>query len=187
MVLTAVACGFDPRCARETDWKGQVRATRITDLLAECKYSIHDLSRRRGQGDENLARLNMAFELGMAFGIQQFRSKLGGPSHEWLVMGPPDTVIDKVISDLKGFHPVHHNETVPVVIMRVWDWLTQLPDFKAAPTAGVILDNYPKFVESLEAGAQRAWSREQREYTNDPLPWNLILNAARETALQMPT
>lgn len=30
------------------------------------KYSVHDLSRCRGEGDENLARFNMPLELGMA-------------------------------------------------------------------------------------------------------------------------
>jgi hypothetical protein len=58
---------------------------RITQAISDSKYSIHDLSRCRGEGDKNLARFNMPLELGVAmahkFGLN------GNDCHDWLL--PP--------------------------------------------------------------------------------------------------
>ena len=48
------------------------------------QYSIHDLSRYRGQGDANLARFNMPLELGFAMA----RRFMDEASHDWLVLVP---------------------------------------------------------------------------------------------------
>lgn len=63
-VFSVFAHGFIPRTARETEGNPEPRFSRILATIAASKYSIHDLSRSRGEGDENLARLNMPLELG---------------------------------------------------------------------------------------------------------------------------
>src|SRR2546428_13972039 len=66
VVFTTVAPGFIPRSARETERDPEPRFSRILGTVAGSKYSIHDLSRSTGEGDDNLARFNMPLELGMA-------------------------------------------------------------------------------------------------------------------------
>src|SRR5437762_6007355 len=69
-VLTIAALGFTPRCARETEGESETRIDRIAKGLSESKYSIHDLSRFKGEGPDNLSRFNMPLELGMALSIR---------------------------------------------------------------------------------------------------------------------
>lgn len=58
--------------------------TRITRALFGCRYSIHDLSRCKGDGNENLARFNMPPELGMAMALRN----LDGEKHDCLALVP---------------------------------------------------------------------------------------------------
>ena len=55
-----------PRSARENQGDAEPRFSRILATIAASEYSIHDLSRSTDEGGENLARLNMPLELGMA-------------------------------------------------------------------------------------------------------------------------
>jgi hypothetical protein len=81
-VFSVFANGFVPRTARETEGNPEPRFSPIVSTIAACKYSIHDLSRFRGEGDENLARLNMPLELGMAAAFRFEREKTDRP-HRW--------------------------------------------------------------------------------------------------------
>jgi len=57
-VFSVFAHGFVPRTARETEGHPEPRFSRILAIIAASKYSIHDLSRSKGEGDENLARIS---------------------------------------------------------------------------------------------------------------------------------
>ena len=58
IVLTVAACGFTPRCARESEGQAEPRIQRVAQGIMESKYSIHDLSRFQGEGLDNLSRFN---------------------------------------------------------------------------------------------------------------------------------
>jgi hypothetical protein len=108
MVLAVAALGFVPRSARETEGQPETRIARIARCILQSKYSIHDLSRYQGQRNQNLARFNMPFELGMALGIQylgDFETRSSGNRHHWFVLVPPNFVHQKFISDLSGYDP----------------------------------------------------------------------------------
>jgi hypothetical protein len=45
LIFTIFDCGFYPRCAREKVDSGQSRFLKISELIRECPYGIHDLSR----------------------------------------------------------------------------------------------------------------------------------------------
>src|SRR4051794_26873514 len=70
IVFTCVHAGFFPIVAGSSGRTGRPRLERILTALNLCRYSIHDLSRCRGEGDENLARFNMPLELGMAMALR---------------------------------------------------------------------------------------------------------------------
>ena len=50
-------CGFIPRCALEEDDASQVRIEKIYEIIADCRYGIHDISRI--ELDEPLADCEM--------------------------------------------------------------------------------------------------------------------------------
>jgi hypothetical protein len=45
LVFAIHDCGFVARSALEIEDSGQARVEKILDLIAECKFGIHDISR----------------------------------------------------------------------------------------------------------------------------------------------
>lgn len=66
IVFSVACCGFTPRSALESGDVAVSRMERIVRAIFSSHLSIHDLSRCRGEGDEQLARFNMPLELGIA-------------------------------------------------------------------------------------------------------------------------
>ena len=156
IVFTVVARGFSPACARETSGQADPRILRIARGMAESKYSIHDLSRFQGEGPENLARLNMPLELGMALGIRHLRGleKTAGKGvleHNWLALVPENFIHQKFISDLAGYDPPSHDQSPAMVIKRVADWLSLQPDYTyPSPSPKAIFDAFKQFQKVLD-------------------------------------
>src|SRR5882762_5684797 len=66
--------GFRPRCARDISNAGQPRFNKIQDMIENCKYSIHDISRTELDPVNALPRFNMPLELGLDLGCRRFGS-----------------------------------------------------------------------------------------------------------------
>jgi hypothetical protein len=194
IVLTVVARGFRPRCARETEGEASPRIARILEGLRQSRYSIHDLSRFQGEGPENLARFNMPLELGIALGFRHLGEtaaiKAGNlpaemvtsgtlcPQHNWLALVPHGFVHQKFISDLAGYDVPSHDQTPAMVISRVAAWLSKQPDFTLpTPPAKAILGAYPEFCELL---------KRTRDAALGELTWPEILQAAALIASALP-
>ena len=45
LMFAVARCGFVPRCSLEAADSGDVRIDKITKIIGECRYGIHDLSR----------------------------------------------------------------------------------------------------------------------------------------------
>jgi hypothetical protein len=86
-VMATVCCGFTPRSALESGTVAEPRMARITRAIFESKYSIHDLTRCKGEADANLARFNMPLELGIAMALR-YLTRSAAERHDWLVMVP---------------------------------------------------------------------------------------------------
>ena len=121
-VLSVVCCGFTPRSALESGTIAEPRMARITRAIFDSKYSIHDLSRCKGEGDANLARFNMPLELGIAM-ARRYLGRRAADKHDWLVMVPAGHPYGRYISDLAGFDPVTHNSTERGLIVAIMTWL----------------------------------------------------------------
>jgi len=66
LIAGAAALGLKPRCVLEIPTTA-ARLTRLVDLISQCDYSIHDLSRVQLSGPApRCPRFNMPFELGLA-------------------------------------------------------------------------------------------------------------------------
>jgi len=68
LLFTIVSFGYCPRIAAERSDSGESRLSKIAELVAESKYSIHDLSRLKAPKAGALQRMNMPFELGIDYG-----------------------------------------------------------------------------------------------------------------------
>ena len=79
----------------------------LVNAIANCDYSVHELSRSKGEGEENFARMNMPFETGMAIFHALHTQR---PSHRcaFFVDAPHD--YKKFVSDLAGLDPKCYND-----------------------------------------------------------------------------
>jgi hypothetical protein len=97
-----------PRAAIEIPG-GQARLDRILELIASCRYSIHDLSRvQLDRSRPPVPRFNMPFELGLAVAWE----KISGEPHFWFVCEEQRPRLEKSLSDLKGTDPYIHGGTI---------------------------------------------------------------------------
>ena len=171
IIFATVCCGFVPRSALESGNVAEPRLERITRALFSSKYSIHDLSRCTGEGEEGLARFNMPLELGMAI-ARRHLGRVKKHKHDWFVLVPAGHRYLRFVSDLGAFDPATHDGSVAGIVPKVMSWLAGRPDAIRTPTPHEVLAALPHFQERRHRlGAD--WSGE--------VPWHLVLEAAAET------
>lgn len=166
VVFTTVCSGFIPRSALETGTVAQPRMQRICSALLSSRYSIHDLSRCRGEGEERLARFNMPLELGIAMA----KKFLATDEHDWLVLVPEGHEYVRFVSDLAGYDPKQHVETPESLVPPLMSWLCTRPNAVASLTPKDVLGALPKFLAAKE--------QLDVEWSNDP-PWSRLVAQAR--------
>lgn len=172
VILATVICGFTPRSALETGTVSVPRMDRIRDALFSSRFSIHDLSRCRGQGSANLARFNMPLELGFAM-ARTFVAKGVKDSHDWLVLVPEGHEYLSFISDLGAFDPKTHRGSVETIVPPVVNWLVTRPEAPVSRFPDEVLQRFPGFREEMQR---------LRERSGGELPWSTALSTARKHA-----
>jgi hypothetical protein len=172
IVFSCICCGFLPRAALETASASIPRMTRIARAMMESKYSIHDLSRCRGEGDENFARFNMPLELGMAMAERIRFGDVDG-SHDWVVLVPSGHCYQRFVSDLSGYDPMDYDGEAESVVPAVMAWLATRADAVRTPTPDAVLAALPAFGSALVT-LDQAW--------RGRAPWSDMLLAAVQTA-----
>jgi hypothetical protein len=153
ILFSAVCCGFTPRSALESSTVAEPRLARITRALFSCRYSIHDLSRSTGEGDENLARFNMPLELGMAMA----RRFMYPEEHDWLLLVPKGHAYLRFVSDLAAYDPATHDGSVESVILPVILWLSTRRDAVLPTTPREVISKLPIF-QAKKKELDSAWS-----------------------------
>jgi hypothetical protein len=174
IVFSVVCCGFLPRSALETGDTAKPRMVRIWEAMSSSKYSIHDLSRCRGEGSEQLARFNMPLELGMAMSRRFVASSLDKNRHDWLVLVPEGHVYGKFVSDLAGYDPETHKSTVETVIPPVVAWLSTRKEAASSVNPRMVLDK-------LNAFNAETTVLEYNWVNVNKVPWSQLVIAARNT------
>lgn len=113
---------LQPRIALERFESGESRIAKITELIAEAKYAIHDLSRIRSSKKGEISRLNMPFELGVDWGCRQFGS--GRLSEKRIViLEAARFTYRAALSDIAGSDIATHRNQPEEVVSVVRDWL----------------------------------------------------------------
>jgi hypothetical protein len=173
IVFTSVHAGFFPWMAGSTGTVAIPRIKRILEGLRWCRYSIHDLSRYRGEGSENLGRFNMPLELGMAMALGEQDSDSDAPAHDWMVMVPEGHIFQRYVSDLAGFDPAAHDGSQERVSVTVLSWLMTRPTVETALGPDDVLPKRPEY---------SARKRELDDRWNANAPWGHVIDLAVEIA-----
>ena len=160
-----------PRSALESGDVAEPRIKRILKSIISSRYSIHDLSRCKGEGEEHLARFNMPLELGMAMTLRDIANSPEN-EHDWLILVPEGHQYIKFISDLAGYDPKRQNGTPETVVQSVMSWLVTRPDAIPTPSPTSVLGALPAF-SAEKMRLKEEWGSE--------IPWADIILAALNT------
>jgi hypothetical protein len=152
IVFTVHDCGFQARCALEVDDSARVRIDRIFDIVQDCRYGIHDISRTELDEEHELPRFNMPFELGVFLGARRFgrgrqREKVA------LILDRDRFRYQKYLSDVAGQDIKAHDGDVRKAVRVVRDWLrgTGTIEGLRIPSGSRIFQRYEAFLIDLPA------------------------------------
>jgi hypothetical protein len=121
--FAVVAAGLIPVTGLELSTPDTNRLELIVSAVKNCEYSVHDLSRCRGEGTENLARMNMPIEMGMAL----FHA-LSSQRHEhrcaFFVL--KNDSLHTFASDLSGLDPFWYEKDTKNLVVATYSWLSKV-------------------------------------------------------------
>jgi len=150
IVFAVYDMGFKAKSAKDESNAGKTRFSKIQDLIEECKYSIHDISRTDIDIATSLPRFNMPLELGLDLGCKRF----GKPYHQEKVL----LVLDReryryrdFISDIAGQDIDAHRDDQGEIIKAVRNWLRLEvdPELVITPSGRVIYQRFLRFQATL--------------------------------------
>jgi hypothetical protein len=154
IVFAVLACSHVSRSALEIDDGGHVRFAKIVELIGQCRFGIHDISRTETSGVGGLPRFNMPLELGLFLGAVQY----GGDSQrrkQCLVMDSERTRYRDFISDLSG-HDIKAHENDPArAIVAVRNFLRSASGVRL-PGGAAVAAAYTRFTADLPAMLRKA-------------------------------
>jgi hypothetical protein len=166
-ILFAVAdCGFRPRCALEIDDGSQVRMDKIFDLIAGCRFGIHDLSRIDLDPTVGLPRFNMPFELGVFLGAKRYggreqKRKVG------LILDRERFRYQAFLSDIAGQDIREHGDDPQQIISIIRNWLRSASGRAEIPGGSTIQARYLLFRENLPHLCRQLKAQEKELTFND--------------------
>lgn len=147
IVFTVHDAGFRPKCARERLDSSQVRLDKIVGLIAESRYSIHDLSRTELDDANQLPRFNMPFELGIDVGCKSYSAQ--HKTKSFLIFESKKFQFQKFISDIAGQDIQQHGDDPKTAVRRVRDWLRTESGKTTIPGGSAIYKRYEQFRADL--------------------------------------
>ena len=153
MVFAVHDCGFIPRCALEEDDASEVRIDKIYNIIADCRYGIHDISRTELDEDSGFPRFNMPLELGIflgakKFGIEEQKRK------KCLILDTQRYRYQQFISDIAGQDIQEHKNTPKEIVTVVRNWLRNASGRQNIPAGSIIWGRYQDFIKDLPQTVQ---------------------------------
>lgn len=144
VIFTVIDCGYRPRCALEIQDAGEVRLNKIINIIRDCQFAIHDISRTALDKKHQLPRFNMPFELGLFMGAKHYGNKLH-KTKNCLILESRRYSFQKSISDIAGCDIKAHKNNTKEVIHSVRNWLSNLQTKQGIPGHPLIQERYKKF------------------------------------------
>jgi hypothetical protein len=143
-----IAAGLLPVCAKDLASPDRLRLEMLVDAIVNCHFSVHDLSKCRGEGTENYSRFNMPIEMGMAM-FHALRTQRTEHRCAFFVADQHGHQI--FASDLAGLDPIHHENDDDLLLTGVYEWLRSVvksPLLNLQPTVAV-QEKYKAFKSQL--------------------------------------
>jgi hypothetical protein len=120
MHFAIVAAGLIPVCAKDLTSPDRPRLEMLVHAIDNSHLSVHDFSRLTGEGQQNLARLNMPVEMGMAL-FHALRTQRTEHRCAFFVQQPH--AYQGAASDLAGLDPITYDNDEMSLVSGVYDWL----------------------------------------------------------------
>lgn len=152
IVFAAQDMGFVARCALEISDAAQNRLAKIMQIISECKYGIHDISRT--ELDKNsLPRFNMPLELGIFLGCQRFGGKIHRAKRS-LILDREPYRYQRFVSDIAGQDIYSHHNEPKNAILQIRNWLRTESKRTGIPGGEEIWNRFGRFQQQLPAICQ---------------------------------
>lgn len=147
-VFAILRSGFVARCALETDDAAVNRFEKISRIVRECRYGVHDISRTEVDGDPPLPRFNMPLELGLFLGAKTF----GGRKHSvkaCIIFDRDRHRFQRYISDIAGQAIHAHSGAYDRLIRELAGWLRMQSKDNKVPGGAAIVAEFDAFRADL--------------------------------------
>ncbi len=122
ILFSVEACWFAARTVLESSNAGEPRIEKITRIVRESRFGIHDISRTESNAD-GLPRFNMPFELGLFLGMRAVGDR-AQRSKSAAVFDRDPYRFRHFLSDLAGSDILGHDNDSLRVVGQVRDWLS---------------------------------------------------------------
>lgn len=166
IVFAVFDCGYVPRCAQEIDDASQVRIDKISRIIADCKFGIHDICRTELDRHTKLPRFNMPLELGMFLSAKRFGDKRQ-KDKVCLILDSEPYRYQSFISDIAGQDTRSHHGDPESAIKIVRNWLSDASKRKTIPGGREICRRYRLFRSELPDMCQEIRIEEDELTSND--------------------
>jgi hypothetical protein len=152
--FAVVAANLLPVCAKDLTDPDRPRLDALIDAIRHCRYSGHDFSHIYGDGADNIARMNMPLEMGMAVfhALDTQRQE-----HRCAFFVPRPHEYHRAASDLAGLDPRCYNSDPRELVAAVYEWLRDVvpsPIFNSVATVDVVgqFDTFKRKISSIRGG-----------------------------------
>jgi hypothetical protein len=132
IVFVVIRSGFRARCALEADDASQNRFEKICNIIAECGYGIHDISRTEPDPRHNLPRFNMPLELGVFLAAKRFGIR-AQKLKRCIVLDKQRYRYQTFISDIAGQDIHSHEGKQQLLIEELAAWLRNQSRLRNVP------------------------------------------------------
>ena len=150
IVFAIIRSGFRARCALETQDGAETRFAKIQQIIEQCRYGIHDISRTESDGTPPLPRFNLPLELGVFLGAKRYGDARQKRKRA-LILDREQYRYQRLISDIAGQDIVSHNGNPADAIAAVTTWLRQQSRVTSIPGGQAVATEYALFQQDLPA------------------------------------
>ena len=123
LTFAVFACHLRPRCTLELNNGAMTRIDKIVELIRDCRWGIHDISRTELSDEHGLPRFNMPLELGLFLGAHRFGSA-EQREKTCLILDSDRFRYQRFISDIAGQDVTSHAGRPDRAIAAVRNWLS---------------------------------------------------------------
>jgi hypothetical protein len=148
MVFIVIRCGFNPRCALESDDGGDNRFGKICRIIAECDLGIHDISKTELDRGTSLPRFNMPLELGLFLAAKKFGNS-AQKRKKCIIFESKQYSYQKFMSDISGQDIHFHNKSATILFEKLTAWLRRETGDRDVPGGNATHAEYKVFKRDL--------------------------------------